>query len=423
MENLRKQGPAIRMIENVRLPSYDRILLDNGFPLYSILQGTQDIIKIELVFQSGRTYEEKKVVSRACNSQIKEGSLTMSSKQIVDKVDYYGASLRTGETLDSCSISLFCLGKHLETLLPILQEVVLSPQFPEDELRKYIETNTERLKIELVKNDVIAYRKITESIFTQDHAYGYNSEIKDYAALQAVDLKSHYSRNYVSNNCHIFLSGKVSPKHIELCNNYFGSGFRSGPVSEKLPSLVDSSPSSEVIASDQDFQTAIKIGKRLFKRSHPDYPAMYVLNAILGGYFGSRLMSNIREEKGYTYNIYSEVDVMKHDGLFMIGTEVSADFAEKTISEIFREISVLKSELVSEGELQMVRNYLLGRILNFIDGPFNTGRLLKSIVLSDLADNYFDNLVRTIKSVSAEELRVLANKYWNQEEMWIVQVG
>ncbi|GLR16598.1 M16 family metallopeptidase [Portibacter lacus] len=423
MENLRKNGPPIKMIDRVELPDFEKITLDNGLSLYSISQGTQDIIKIELVFEAGRPFELKKVVSRACNSQIKEGSLLMNSKQIVDKVDYYGATLRTSENLDSCSVSLFCLGKHFETLIPILHEVVTKPAFPEEELRKYIKTNSERLKIELVKNDVIAYRSITESIFSKDHPYGYNSEITDYEALTREDLVQHYQKNYGYNNCTIFLSGKVTTEHLEVCNKYFGNGFLVASPEEKVPKDINLKPEKIKISANQEFQTAIKIGRKLFKRSHADYPGIYVLNAIFGGYFGSRLMSNIREEKGYTYNIYSEVDVMKHDGLFMIGTEVSDEYASKTLHEIYHEMKVLREELISEEELNMVRNYLMGRILNFIDGPFNTGRLLKSIVLSNLPENYFSNLVSTIKNVTSEELQVLANRYLNEDEMWTISVG
>ena len=161
----------------------------------------------------------------------------------------------------------------------------------------------------------------------------------------------------------------------------------------------------------------------MFDRQHDDYSGMYMLNAVLGGYFGSRLMSNIREDKGYTYNIYSEVDVMKHDGVFIIGTEVSDDYVTKTQNEISLEIEKLKQDLIPAKELDMVRNYLLGRILNFVDGPFNASRLIKSILLSNLEKDYFEQLVRTIREISSEELRQLANKYFIDKEMWNITVG
>ncbi len=423
MENFRKIGPKIKGIEHVRLPHFSSSHLDNGTPLYTVPAGTQDIIKLELVFSAGRPFEHKKVSSRACNSLLKEGTHSRTSKEISDEVDFYGATLRTSETIDTSSISLFCLGKHFEKLMPIVKDVISDPLFLEDELRKYVNKNTERLKIELIKNDVIAYRKITEAIFTSSHPYGYNSEISDYKALTAKDLRAHYERNYGYNNGALFLSGMVNEKHIELCNDHFGVALRqASPQQAPFPSLTNT-PRSIHVKAERELQTAIKIGRRLFERSHQDYPGMYFLNAVLGGYFGSRLMSNIREDKGYTYNIYSEVDVLKHDGLFLIGTEVSDEHVQATVDEIKREISRLKEELIPEQELAMVRNYLLGRILNFIDGPFNTARLVKSIKLSGLDTNYFDNLINIIKNITAEELRNLALKYFRFEEMWMVTVG
>ncbi len=423
MEKFRKKGPKIKIIEEVALHNYESAKLDNGLPIYSISSGTQDIIKIELVFESGRPFEIKKVVSKACNSQIKEGCFSLNSKQISDKIDFFGATLKTSENLDTCSLSLFCLGKHFDNLLPILHEIVTSPLFPEDELRKYGKNNAERLKIELVKNDVIAYRNLTEHIFSKDHPYGYNSEIQDYLSLEREDLVNHYEKNYGFNNCYIFLSGKVTDEHVKKCNEYFGNSFKSANPKEVVPLIQDSLPQKIHLASDKEFQTALKIGRKLFKRDHPDYAGMYFLNAILGGYFGSRLMSNIREDKGFTYNIYSEIDVMKHDGVFMIGTEVSDDFVSQTLAEIEKEIDILKSELIDKDEMMMVRNYLLGRILNFVDGPFNTASLLKSIVLSKVELDYFDNLIHTIRNISALELQALANKYLDFDKMWTISVG
>jgi predicted Zn-dependent peptidase len=333
MGNFRKGGPPINILRKVNLPRYEKNILDNGLPLYSVSMGTQDIIKLEVVFFSGRPYEAKKVVSRACNSQIKEGSLDLNSKQISEEIDFYGATLRTSEDLDSCSISLFCLNKYFDKLLPIFHEIVTTPQFPADELRKFIKNNVERLKVDLTKNDVIAYRTLTEKVFSKEHPYGYNSEIDDYRALVKEDLVSHYKNNYGYNNSNIFISGKVNDTHITLCNKYFGRQFQICTPNESIPLIQKSIPENLHIKSGKEFQTAIKMGRRLFDRQHEDYAGLYILNAVFGGYFGSRLMSNIREDKGYTYNIYSEVDVMKHDGIFIIGTEVSDEYVNKTKKE------------------------------------------------------------------------------------------
>lgn len=423
MENLRKTGPVIKAIENVSFPPFEKIKLDNGIDLYVVSQGTQDIIKVELVFESGRLHEHKKVVSRITNNQIKEGSKNMDSKTISDTIDYYGGTLKTGENLDSCSLSLFTLGRYFEALFPIFHEIVTTPQFPEEELRKYKHIHSERLKIELEKNDVIAYRTITEKVFGKEHPYGYNSEISDYNAIEREDLVQHYHKNYGANNCNIFVSGLVEDKHIRMINQYFGNNFRLSEPKIILPQVINEAPGTMHISSSKEHQTAIKIGRRLFNRKHKDYPGMYFLNAVLGGFFGSRLMSNIREDKGFTYNIYSELDVLKHDGMFLIATEVGDEYIEDTINEISNELADLREELIDDEEMSMVKNYLLGRILNFIDGPFNTSRILKSMISADLGTGYLDELITKIKHIDAFELRDLANQYLRDEDMWTITVG
>ena len=169
-------------------------------------------------------------------------------------------------------------------------------------------------------------------------------------------------------------------------------------------------------------QTAIKVGCKLFNRNHPDFNGLYILNTILGGYFGSRLMANIREDKGYTYNIFSSVDAMFHDGYFYVGTEVGNEFTEKTLAEIYREMNLLKENLIEEEELNMVKNYLLGNMLTMLDGPFNVSEVVKTYVVENLPVTDFNKLTQTIKNITAEELRELAKKYFKPENMWEVIV-
>ena len=118
---------------------------------------------------------------------------------------------------------------------------------------------------------------------------------------------------------------------------------------------------------------------------------------FLGGYFGSRLMANIREEKGYTYNIFSTIDSLHYDSCFYIGTEVGNDFVEPTIKEIYHEMAVLREKLVEPGELKMLQNYLLGSLLSMVDGPFNVASIVRTIVTENLNAKDFDDLVKSMR--------------------------
>jgi len=419
----RTQSPPVKDILNIDLTKPETFTLDNGIPVKVINKGTQDILKLEVVFFAGRPFEHKRLVSRTTSALLKEGTESFNSAQIAEKVDFYGGTLSIPFSLDTSNIILYSLSRHFEKLLPLLAEVILAPSFPEDELNTFVQNSKHRLQIDLSKTDVVAYRKITEYIFGVDHPYGYNSYPETYETLSREDLIQHYRNNYHSKNCKIFISGKVTSEDLSNLNKYLGQEMR---IAEKRsPIITDAyaAPQKIKISHPESVQTAIRIGCPLFNRNHPDYDDWFVLNTILGGYFGSRLMANIREEKGYTYNIFSTIDTMHYGGCFFIGTEVGNDLVDVTLNEIYREMLILKEELVSEDELSMVKNYLLGNMLTMLDGPFNTMDIVKTTELEQLPDNSFEKLIESIKSISPEKIQSLAKKYLDQEKMWEVVVG
>jgi len=418
----RNTAPAIQRVADLKLPLPDVHHLDNGIPVYETRLGTQDIIKLEILFHAGRPHEEKKLAARATAALLKEGTTTMSSAEIAEKIDFYGGTLNIPVNLDTSNVILYSLTKHFKKLLPIVADMVTHPIFPAEELSAFCERNIQNLSVDLTRGDVVAYRKITEFIFGEHHAYGYNSSEESYRALTRQDLIKHFQRNYHAGNCRIFISGKTTEQHIDLLNTYFGQTIPKGELQEIAFAQYLLVPKKVKIPQEESVQTAIRVGCKLFNRNHPDFNGLYILNTILGGYFGSRLMTNIREDKGYTYNIFSSLDAMIHDGYFYIGTEVGNEFVEKTLVEIHREIAILKEELVDEEELNMVRNYILGNMLTMLDGPFNVADVIKTYVAENLPITDFDSLTHTVKNITAEELRELARKYFKPENMWQVIV-
>ncbi len=418
----RNTAPATQKVTELKLPLPNVHHLDNGIPVYETRMGTQDIVKLEVLFHAGRPYEKKKLAARATAALLKEGTTTMSSAEIAEKIDFYGGTLNIPVNLDTSNIILYSLSKHFNKLLPIISDMVTNPIFPTEELNAFCERNIQNLAVDLTRGDVVAYRKITEFIFSEHHPYGYNSSEESYRALTRNDLTEHFKRNYHAGNCRIFISGKTTGRHIDLLNTFFGKVIPNGETTEIAFTQYLPIPKKVNIPHVESMQTAIRIGCKLFNRNHPDFNGLYILNTILGGYFSSRLMNNIREDKGYTYNIFSSLDAMIHDGYFYIGTEVSNDFTEKTLKEIYSEMARLQKELVDEEELNMVRNYLLGNMLTMLDGPFNVADVVKTYVAENLPISDFDLLMHTIKNITAEELRELAKKYFKSENMWEVIV-
>ncbi len=417
------QRPPIQDIGPVTLPLPALSYLDNGIPVYEISMGSQEVLKVEVMVRSGRTNEHKHLVARATSRLIREGTHKLTSAQLAEKIDFYGGSVSTPVNLDTSSIALYCLTRHFEHLAPLLAEMLFFPSFPENELTTFIENNQQRLLVDLTHNDIIAYRQITECIYGPNHPYGYNSQSATYAALTRDDLLRHHRECYVPGNMTVFISGRTNAQCLALLNRYLGAIPASPATPITPPAIPGRPPVSLHIANPGTVQSAIRIGKRIVPRTHPDYNGIYVLNTILGGYFGSRLMANIREDKGFTYHIYSTLDTMTYDGCWFIATEVSHEFVADALQQAYAEIALLQEKTVPRAEMKMVRNYLLGAYLQMLDGPFQVADVVKTLVTDLTPLNHFDELVETTRSIQPARLRDLAREYLRREEMWEVVVG
>lgn len=419
----RKQAPALKEISTLHLPKYQKTVLANGIPLYIVNMGTQNVFKVEVIFHAGRRHELKHQVANATAKLLKEGAGKMDSASIAEHIDFYGGTLGQAQNLDTPSVILYGMCKHFDHLLPVFTEVITNPSFPQEEFDRFIREKKQELPINLSKNDIVAYRKITASIFGESHPYGYNSSLEIYDQLKRADLVQHFEQNYVSCNCTIIASGKIDQHIIDKINQELAPKIKKGQLPPPTYTEVQSEVKNTFIERPNAVQSALRLGRKLFNREHPDFFGLFVLNTILGGYFGSRLMMNIRENKGYTYNIYSMIDTMIVDGSFIIGTEIGTEYVDATLKEIHHEMNRLQTEPVPLGELQMVRNYLKGSILNWIDGAFNVADIVKMLVINDLDEQYFLDLVKKIETISAKEIQTLAQKYLNPADWHQVIVG
>jgi len=419
----RSSAPIVHEISNLSLPRPRLLPLDNGIPLWVLDFPGQEILRVDVAYRVGRPEEHKKQAALATSRLLRDGTTRHTSAEIAETIDYYGGAFSAPSGLDQSIFSLSCLKKHGTTLLPLFAEILQEPVFPETELDTFKRTNIQALQVELEKVEVLAYREVTEHIFGKGHPYGYNSVVEDYQALERDDLIRHFNTWHTPSNCRLIACGRVDDEMLRLLNQYFGQDQRTGPVSDFQSTVPTSKPEKIKIKRPESLQSALKIGRKAFNRLHPDAEGLFVLNTILGGYFGSRLMTNIREKKGYTYNIYSTLDTMLYDGCFYIATEVSPEKSAAALRAIFAEMKKLREQPVPAEELSMVRNYLLGMLLNGLDGPLNTADVVRSYILDDIPWTCFDTLIHTIRTIDAQRLQALANQYLQPADFWVVAVG
>ncbi|MEO7767179.1 MAG: pitrilysin family protein [Ferruginibacter sp.] len=398
---------------NLHLKPYEKFILDNGVEVYAINAGAQDVLQVELVFFAGNSYEIKTGVAAATNYMLRNGTSTKTAFQINEHFEYYGAYCNRTSNHETASVSLHTLSKHLNELLPVMREMITDSVFPEDELEIFKQNSKQKLSVNLQKCDFVANRLIDAYLFGEAHPYGRYLVASDYEALTTSLMKDHFQQYYKNGNLIIFVAGNLPSDLFEQMNRQFGDlPITTNHQSQKKDILSPASQKKYRFINDVNgVQGAIRIARPFPGRYHPDYMNVMVLNAVLGGFFGSRLMSNIREEKGYTYGIHSYVQNHLHDSAWIISTEAGKDVSEATVEEIYKEMKLLREEPIDEEELLLVRNYLIGSILGDMDGPFQIIGRWKNIILNNLDEQYFYDSIKTIKTIPAEELKALSQKY------------
>ncbi|TCD10563.1 insulinase family protein [Pedobacter frigidisoli] len=418
----RQQAPDFKQVSTINFIHPDKKTLTNGVPVFTIYSGEQDLVRIEFIFDNVNWDLEKPLQAIAVSALLNSGTIKLTSKQIAEQIDFYGAFFQTEYAQDQSSVTLYTLNKHLASVLPIVKDVLSNSQIPQEELDIYIQNQKQKLQVNLKKNDILARKEFAHALFGNT-AYGVDIQAKHYDALKRDDLVAYFKAAYAPNNCTIVVSGKFEDDSFELLNEEFGKNW------EKSTSVKNSfsfSPTPQQFVykeKPEALQSAIRMGKIAVNRKHKDFPGLQILNTLLGGYFGSRLMNNIREDKGYTYGIGSGISSLQNAGYLYIATEVGADVCAAALVEIYKEIDLLKNELVGEEELNLVRNYMLGSMLGSLENVFSHADKFKNIYFAGLDYDYYSNYIQKVKTITAEEIKDLAHKYLAVDDFTEVVVG
>ena len=410
----RQEAPEFKQVSNINFIQPVKYELDNAVPVFTIYSGEQDLVRIEFIFDNVNWTINKPLQAIAVSTLINNGTHSLSAKEIAERIDFYGAFFQTEYAQDQSTATLYTLNKHLSSVLPIVKSVLSDSIFPAKELDIYIQNQKQKLQVNLKKNDVLSRKAFSHALFG-DTAYGVDIQAKDYDALNREDLLEYFKAAYAPNNCTIVVSGKFDDTGLALLNEEFGKNWTASEAEKNNFNYVTAAQETIYQERKDSLQSAIRIGKLAVNRKHEDFAGLQILNCVLGGYFGSRLMNNIREDKGYTYGIGSGISSLRDAGYFFISTEVGADVCSNALSEIYKELELLKNELIPEEELNLVRNYMLGSMLGSLENVFSHADKFKNIYFFDLDYDYYDQYIHKVKSITAGELKDLANKYLSDD--------
>lgn len=418
----RKIAPGIKdaIDYTLELKPCERFDLDNGIPVYAVNAGAQDVLQMEMVFYAGNFFEQKKGIAAATNFLLKNGTSARSALQINEAFEYYGAYCNRACYNETAVLTLHTLTRHIDKLLPVIGDMLSESVFPEQELEIYKQNSRQRLQVNLQKCEFVAGRLIDSYLYGNDHPYGMYSNLPDIESLGVHEIKEFYRQYYLRGQCVIFVAGKIPASLHKQLNEHLGKlQLGKPPVTLPAKEMIPATEKKYRIQNDAAaVQGAIRLASPFPNRHHPDFKKAIILNNVFGGFFGSRLMSNIREDKGYTYGIHSYLQNHIQQSAWMISTEAGKDVCEATIEEVYKEMKKLREEKIGEEELMLVRNYMIGGILGDLDGPFQIIAKWKNIILNNLTASYFYDSVHEIKTVSANELQELANKYLQPEKFY-----
>lgn len=416
----RTAQPAFNKSSSFTLLHPETIILNNSLPITLVRGGEQDVIKIEFVFDAGKWHESHAGVSYFMANILQKGTASKNSYQISAETEQLGVHFEISPGHDFTSLSLYGLTKNIGDVLELTKEIITAPIFPQHELDQAKAIYIQGLNINLEKTSFLASRALRKNLFGLNHPYGRDAEKQDVEAIQQswlVDFHKQWLGNF-----RIICSGKITDAIVKQLSAIFGT-ITLTKSTQPLTFQPQSLAKHEAIPKADSIQASLRLGNKTVNRTHADYPALLLLNHIFGGYFGSRLMKNIREEKGLTYGIYSSITALKHESFISIGTDVNKENSALALQEIRHEMNDLCTTVIGASELEIARNHFIGSLQGEITTSFAHADKIKNLLLFSLPENYYQKLIDTVDALTANDLREVANRYLNPADFSTITVG
>ena len=417
----RTVAPKSGAINTPDLLQPNQLIFDNLSSVYMIQAGDQPVVKLEIVVRSGIWTEPQARLSWITAKLLTEGCQTKNSNQIAELFEYYGSFVEINPGFDSTSIVFYTPKKFFEPVTELMAEILFSPAFSTREIEILKTKKIQELRVNLEKNSFLATRKIRESLFGLDHPYGSALSIEDVELLGRESIVNYFESGFYQSP-EFFLSGDVSETEFAILKKFFDLQLNNQPIAQN--NFVQNDTIGDLFEEkEKSVQSSIRIGWLIPGKKNEDHFKLKITNELLGGYFSSRLMKNLREEKGYTYGVHSYPVFLRKGSFLIISTDVIAESTENSITEIQKEVELLKNEAVDAEELQTVKNYMAGSFLSDISSPFQIMDKFKSIHNHGLEYDYYDSFFHALKSTTPEDVMACANHFLETAKMHRAVVG
>lgn len=396
--------------------------LSNGTRLYTLASEDFEVLRVTFVFHAGSAVQAIPFSASATANLLPEGTRDLTAEQIAERLDFYGSWFDVNIDRDYAYISFAMLSKFYEQTLEVAAQILLHPLFPEEEVAAYCAKRKQRLAIERSKVDTEAREAFAEALFGPAHPYGIRSDEAGYDRLTRTDIADFYRRFYTAGNCFAVCSGRVGEAERQAVAA-IAEQLPHTPKDAEIPFPAPATQHAAFVAHPGAVQSSIRLGRLLFPRRHPDFLGMQVVATVLGGYFGSRLMQNLRERHGYTYGVMAAMVNLEREGYLAVATQVGTEITQEALRQIYAEIERLRTEPMPEEELSLVKNIMAGEMMRILDGPFGIADVTIENILCGTDNTVIGENLRRIRALTPTDVQCLAQQYLRPEDLVTVVAG
>ncbi|MBQ9077893.1 MAG: insulinase family protein [Muribaculaceae bacterium] len=416
----RKTPPPVSGFAELHIPEVRHLTLDNGIPLTVLDSGEQEVNRLTLAWDGGIAETRLHAIASLTSNMLREGSRHHSGSEIAETFDYNGSWLKSSVMSHHTSVVAHSLNSRTAEILPILSEIVTEPVFPEKEFSVLREKAARSIELEREKVEYYSSVNLRRMTMGHNHPLAHNDEPDEVRAISTEDLYTHHQRVFNKATCEIFLAGRITPAIEETVNRNFGIGER--PAESISLDILPFSPSDgdrlKITKRDNALQSSVKIAIPTIGRDHPDYIPLRIAIIALGGYFGSRLMTNIREDKGYTYGINASLLGYREGGLITISSQCDNRYVNPLLDEVKKEITRLASETFPPDELERVKKHVMTQLASTLDSPFTMMDYYENIRYTPTPPDYFPQQIRAVESLTTDDIPRLISKHIDPERLY-----
>lgn len=389
-----------------------------GPNLYAFPSQSTELVKLDLIHEAGSAYQPQPLCASAANHLFTVASDSMDARQVAEFIDYRGIVIDHNPDTLCATTSIYFLRRYLDELLPVMQSLLARPAFPQDYLTAFLNKRRQELQANSLKSRDVARRIFYQSLFGPEHPLGCHASPDDADRLDRDTVLQFFHEHYTSRT--LIVSGNVDGQLLSVLAPLVTPPAAVNP----LPAPQDIPLIPRSVSIPGAVQTTLRVGRILpLAWDDPDYAQLMLLTTLLGGYFGSRLMSNLREDKGYTYGIHAHTQIYRGIIVFYITADMAASTADAAEDEIRRELQRLSDEPVEDDELAMVKKVLVGDFIRSIDGVFEHSERLRGMLATGVTETFTDNLRRALNEATADSLRSLAQRFLSPGSMVYCRAG